>query len=136
MAFTTRVDRRQFQFASLSGLLSIVFTSLNLGCRRETATGTSHTPDNDSIATKNPLALTPQTQGGKRYDDPRVKKAHDDARLLVSRLRRLGFGAERERHIFKLIRISERAWAGLLHAIENAGEEIEQAESFCRRLGL
>lgn len=131
----TRVDRRQFQFATLSGFVSIVFASLNFGCNRETPTEMTKTPDNDSADKEKVAVSSPQAQGGKQYADPKVKKAHDDAGLLVARLRRLDFSAERERHLFNMIRISEYAWAGLLTDIKKASEEIEQAESYCRKHG-
>jgi hypothetical protein len=132
----TGVDRRQFQFATLSGFASIVFASLNFGCNRETPTEVTKTPDNDSADKENAaVSISPEAQGGKQYADQTVKKAHDDAGLLVARLRRLDFGAERERHLFNMIRISEYAWAGLLTDIKKASEEIEQAESYCRKHG-
>ncbi len=131
----THVDRRQFHFATLSGLVSMVFIGLNFGCNRETPTEMTRMLDNDSVDIERVVVLSSQEPGGKQFADVKVKKAHDDAGPLAARLRRLDFGAERERHMFNMIRISEYAWAGLHTDIKKATEEIEQAELYCRKHG-
>jgi hypothetical protein len=54
----------------------------------------------------------------------------------IARLRKLDYGPERERHLFNMIRISERAWAGILTDLEQADKEIEAARFFCSRNGV
>jgi hypothetical protein len=55
---------------------------------------------------------------------------------MVKRLRSVRLDAERERHIFNMIRISERAWAGLLEDVDAAQADIEGADEYCRKHGV
>lgn len=106
----------------------------------------------------------PKTQADRhvsRHDDPKVKAAHDAAGTLVRRLRKIGppaqhfqqsdtarkgdgasqgremkLDAERERHLFNMIRVSEYAWAGLLDDLNAANAGIDRAEEFCKKHGV
>lgn len=136
MALSMSADRRQFHLATVSGVASIVFASLNLGCSRKNATEMKNATDNKSEVGDEAESSSSKSPNGKRYDDPRVKEAHDVAGFTVVRLRTLDFAAEREQHMFNMIRISEYAWAGLLKDLEKAREETEHADLYCRKHGL
>jgi len=89
---------------------------------------------------ENPKHDTDADRRVRPSDDPRIKAAHDKAGALVGRLRKIGpkdrLDAERERHLFKMIRISEHTWAGILKDLDAANAEIERSEEYCRKHGV